>query len=420
MKARHVISTLFITLLFSASNCGGGPKENSPEGVVLKHWEAIIRGDYDAAYDLVSKKQREMITKEQFIAVHKAELAKKRFNITGVEIEKTEKYGEYTLVSTKLKIRVPGSNMSLGANQKVIQEDGVWCFFLSDKYFEMIPAKGPEKRTAKPVRKTTSPALALEDPDPMIEKQLFLEAAKAGAEHELKEYLEKTGKDPDARDSKERTALMLAAIGGHTEVGRLLIKHGADINATDRNGQTALNHAKNNGQLDFAQALFDYTVSPEDYAAQKEIEIAQHPVEHIQQPEVETEQYSQAEIDEFFDYAKTGRRTSMARCLSKGMDPDIKDHDDRTALMIAAFEGHDAIVSLLLKKGADPEAKDVDGWTALVHAAHEGRTDMVSLLIDNGVDVNVKINSGQSVLALAKQDNYEEIVELLLTAGASD
>ena len=55
--------------------------------------------------------------------------------------------------------------------------------------------------------------------------------------------------------------------------------------------------------------------------------------------------------------------------LQNGADVNAKDHDGRTALMLAASSPDDvSSVTLLLSHGADPALKDKDGRTALDYA----------------------------------------------------
>src|SRR5271157_3061857 len=50
--------------------------------------------------------------------------------------------------------------------------------------------------------------------------------------------------------------------------------------------------------------------------------------------------------------------------LTKGADPNARNNDGRTALMLAAsIGGRMEVVKRLIEKGADVNAKDKSGWT---------------------------------------------------------
>jgi ankyrin repeat protein len=56
------------------------------------------------------------------------------------------------------------------------------------------------------------------------------------------------------------------------------------------------------------------------------------------------------------------------------------DYDGRTALGIAASEGHLDAVKYLIVHGADPLHKDARGNDALADAVREGRTETIEFL----------------------------------------
>merc|ERR1719233_2408325 len=90
------------------------------------------------------------------------------------------------------------------------------------------------------------------------------------------------------------------------------------------------------------------------------------------------------------------------------------------ALIKAASNGHNDIVTALLEHGADIDAATTSygtGITALGHAAEHGHTDVVSTLLDNGASAENK-EGNDTPLMLAAQKGHKEIVSLLLKHGA--
>lgn len=61
-------------------------------------------------------------------------------------------------------------------------------------------------------------------------------------------------------------------------------------------------------------------------------------------------------------------------------DPNMQAKDGKTALILAAANGHDEIVELLLEKGADPNIEDNSGKTAFMYASENDHVECVTIL----------------------------------------
>lgn len=63
-------------------------------------------------------------------------------------------------------------------------------------------------------------------------------------------------------------------------------------------------------------------------------------------------------IGNFLSFASRGDRVGLNEMLRQGMSPNVQDYDSRTALHLAASEGHASIVELLLAYNADVNLRD--------------------------------------------------------------
>ena len=66
-------------------------------------------------------------------------------------------------------------------------------------------------------------------------------------------------------------------------------------------------------------------------------------------------------------------------CFYRGADIDCFDKDNYTPLLVAASEGHTAVVTLLLDKGANLKVTERHDKTAIFLAAEENRVDTLKV-----------------------------------------
>ncbi|KAG8420883.1 hypothetical protein J3458_002806 [Metarhizium acridum] len=110
----------------------------------------------------------------------------------------------------------------------------------------------------------------------------------------------------------------------------------------------------------------------------------------------------------------------------------------RTALFMAARNGHETIVRVLVGRGADVNMQDKHRWTPLFIAADNLQDQTVRALIELGGDINMEDGVGRKVLNvvamklsgnvgskpntnqtvfLAVQQGHEAVLQVLLACG---
>jgi|GEM_PF-2242482 ankyrin repeat protein len=273
------------------------------------------------------------------------------------------------------------------------------------------------------------------------------------------------GIDVNIRDNNGRTALMLAAVGGHREVvDRLLQVRGIDVNMPTRIGETALMQAaerghgevvdrlllvpgidvdvrNNQGQtaLDLARAngyrvidgnrqvVHYFEVYARVFAAEPRRENggvqAVNQVPEAPQPQLQR-------VNEFRN-VRVGPREQELRIAAEQGDmqalnrllqtPDINvnaaDGDGRTALMLAVRNGYDEVMNRLLQEPTiNVNAQAYDGTTILMQAVTRRRRGIVNRLLQvPGIDLNVRRNDdGMTALEIARLLGYHDISVVLL------
>lgn len=181
----------------------------------------------------------------------------------------------------------------------------------------------------------------------------LLRAAKDGY-LDILDFLVRSGVPVDSQGEHGETAIHSAARLTHAQGGdkarviRYLIANGLSVEAPDRFGERPLFMAASDGQIDAFKALME----------------------------------AGADIN-----ARSGG-----------------PHNQTTALMIAAFEGHAEIIRLLVERpDLEVNARDADGDTALMYACRsEDRPEVLEALLGSkAIDVNLQDRNGRTALMMA-------------------
>jgi len=132
-----------------------------------------------------------------------------------------------------------------------------------------------------------------------------------------------------------------------------------------------------------------------------------------------------AQFSDSFNFLKAVRDRDGAKVTEflSGQNPTIVNTRDYTsgegALHIIVKRRDDLWLRFLLAKGANPDLRDKDGNTPLVLAAQIGFPEATAALIEGNANVNAANNSGETPLIVAVQRRDTLNVRLLLAAGAN-
>lgn len=112
--------------------------------------------------------------------------------------------------------------------------------------------------------------------------------------------------------------------------------------------------------------------------------------------------------------AEHGQETTARESLEEGAYAESLSDSNQTPLLLAARNGHEAVVKLLLAtEGVNPDSIDSFGDTPLSLAAQNGHETVVKLLLaTEGVNADSKDSDGETPLLLAARNGHEAVVKL--------
>lgn len=187
----------------------------------------------------------------------------------------------------------------------------------------------------------------------------LLQQAALGNKTEMENILTKRPNYVNFRDYDRRTALHVAASEGHLEICEFLIMKGAKINRSDRWGGSALDDAHRHRHQEVVQFLRDHGATTG----------------------------SANQTTNLITAAADGDLDEVRLLFAIGnIDLNEGDYDRRTALHLAAGEGHTEMVELLCKAGADPNAPDRWGGRPLDDAKSGKHAACIKVLEHYGAE----------------------------------
>ncbi|RMJ17991.1 hypothetical protein CDV36_002318 [Fusarium kuroshium] len=297
----------------------------------------------------------------------------------------------------------------------------------------------------------------LEDDYERLMESAVSRAAQAGSLPGV-EFFDKISLDWTWKDSKERTVLHAAAIGGNVDILNHITRERAlGLNQRDKDGRSPLMMATRMNHVMFVKALLNKGADAK--LGDMEGRTALHHAV-IQDPDIVTLllQYGASSVQPDKEkktplhlacrLGDLGVVTHLVRGALKSKESiNPLNEDDRTPLHIAASSGHSAIIEFLLDRGADISAKDSEELRPIDLAAAGGHLGVFEVLYSRSnlspstINALVKQSAemgqllivqfllekiskidfwvmGQSPLTAAASKGYTEVVRLLLEEKA--
>ncbi|KAH6838535.1 ankyrin repeat-containing domain protein [Chaetomium sp. MPI-CAGE-AT-0009] len=221
-------------------------------------------------------------------------------------------------------------------------------------------------------------------------------------------------------DSLGRTPLMWAACGGSLSVVRLLLDRGADPNQVDRAGENAVIIALSQEHLQVSLELLRQGASIEASATKSPLIRA---AERGNSGIVRLLLDHGADPGGFLEHGETALYKSAAKghlevleilaraAASRGSGLDHLNHEHKTPLFAAAFNGHSEAVRILLAIGAEAKIADISGQTPLQGALLNRHWPVIQVLLASDLDLGAY--DAEALLAEALKSHEWELIDLL-------
>jgi broad specificity phosphatase PhoE len=124
---------------------------------------------------------------------------------------------------------------------------------------------------------------------------------------------------------------------------------------------------------------------------------------------------------ELCQLAADGDAVAVERLLSKGVDPNSQDYDERTPLHLAALHGHIAVVMILLRFQAKATITDESGLTALdlaMKAKHQNVCEVLSIGGSGSPKLFTPVHDHMSIYTASAPSSCSDSVDELASRSA--
>jgi ankyrin repeat protein len=215
-------------------------------------------------------------------------------------------------------------------------------------------------------------------------------AAAFGRLHSVKMAFHR-GQPLTAPDYDGRTMLHVAVCNNHLPVVQYALQHGADVHAEDRYGNTAFDDAIREGHLEIAEYLLANG----------------------------SRNLERTDAEKLCYFAK-GNKVEQIRLYSRmGADVEKKTDHGRSALHVAAAEGHEELVTFLLDTVHDQAPLDGEGRTPLLDGLEGQHENVINILVNSRNGCKLTVPDGPRKMNTFAAAGEDKALRLYFKCGIS-
>lgn len=143
------------------------------------------------------------------------------------------------------------------------------------------------------------------------------------------------------------------------------------------------------------------------------------PVIAIQVPNTDNGRQIKQQLDNYlWNAARVGDSNVINSFITAKYNLNVQDENGYSAVILAAYHGHQVTMINLLNGGADPCLQDKHGNTALMGAIFKGEVKIAHLLIAAKCNPDARNNAGQTASMYASLFKQHALLAELKAKGA--
>ncbi|OQU95360.1 Ankyrin repeat-containing protein [Cladophialophora immunda] len=248
--------------------------------------------------------------------------------------------------------------------------------------------------------------------------ELVLDSARFNNEKSMTSLLEGLSIDCNSKNHAGESALMLAARHCNVPILRMLLEHGAELEIADEKGRTPLHHAVKSGMPEAVEFLLMTGANP--LLCDHRDAIAKAILKRY--VDLETRDLEMADDKHCVNALECVFWSPCGNALFEIILESAGSFDSKTflgasLLHLAASAFYLDRVELLLSKGLDPNERDHGGSIALHYACYAQRVESATLLLTAGADPWLLNSNGVSSVQLAIQHGWLGFLQSIPVEG---